>query len=674
MNKESQRKLIGEIESLKLQTINDQIYIEELETHLAKYISDEEARMLSEFEADKENNKHLSSEKKRLALTKDSKKYEVCKDSISGTPLENCSRGHGWRMAVLLNDSIISNPTLNSCLETGGMISGSFSQREVNQLATDLKAGSLTFTPHILSEKNVSPELGQKDRIKGISATLIALALVICTMLVFYRFAGIVASVAVIFNLLILWATLQNLGATLTLAGLAGIILTVGMAVDANVLVFERIKEEFSLSGKISSALSIGYQKAYSAIIDSNITTMIAAMILLNFDAGPIKSFSVNLIIGIVSSMFTALFMTRFYFSKWIQNPKNTELKMATWMENTSINFLKYFKPSFAIATLIIVLGGFLVFEQRASIFGMDFTGGHAINLEITPSEENHKDYAKKVEVALLSAGASLSDFQVRELSPDNHLRVLLGTSMEQKDKPFFNLPFEIQVSKAQFNFEKNPRIQWIVDALQKENLFLSQDCLSQLDSNWTSMSGQISNSMRNNALYGLLISFICIFIYLSFRFEYKFATAALLCLFHDVLITMGAIGLLHLFKVPVQIDLNTIAALMTIIGYSLNDTIIVFDRIREELKIKQHVGLTEIINSALNTTLSRTTITSGTTLLVLLALVIFGGSSIFSFALVMTIGVFFGTLSSWFIASPLLLFFEKREKMQETEILTTVK
>lgn len=577
------------------------------------------------------------------------------KDMIAGSSLENFSRGHGWRMAVALNDSVISSPTLNSPLETGGMISGSFSQREVNQLAADLKAGSLTFTPHILSEKNVSPELGQQDRIQGISATFIALLLVVFAMTAYYRFAGVVASVAVIFNLLILWATLQNLGAALTLAGLAGIILTVGMAVDANVLVFERIKEEFALSGRISSALSIGYKKAYSAIIDSNLTTIIAALILLNFDAGPIKSFAINLIIGIVSSMFTALFMTRFYFTRWAQNPKNKELKMANWIHATKFDFLKYSKVSFILATLVILMGSFLALKQKNSILGMDFTGGYAINLEIDPLKSGECDYSKKVEKALLASGAISSDFQIRELNPKNHLRILFGTSMEQLGKPFSHLPLD-----------PSPRLQWVVQALQKENLLLTSDCLSHLDTHWTAMSGQMSHTMRNSALYGLFISFVCIFIYLSFRFEYKFATAALLCLFHDVLITIGSIGLLHALGVPVQIDLNTIAALMTIIGYSLNDTIIIFDRVREEMQTAKNQKFDRIVNQALNATLSRTSMTSGTTLLVLLALVVLGGSSIFSFALVMTIGVFFGTLSSWFIAAPLLLFFQKKEESRE--------
>jgi len=580
------------------------------------------------------------------------------KEKVLGTPLETHSKGRGWRMAVVLNDSVISSPTLDSPLDSSAMISGSFSQREVQKLASDLKAGSLTFTPRILSEKNVSPELGQTDRVKGIFATFAALCLVITSMVLYYRFAGLISSLAVLLNLLILWAVLQNLGAALTLAGLAGVILTVAMAVDANVLVFERVKEEFALSGHIGSALRAGYKKAYSAIIDSNVTTIIAALILLHFDAGPIKSFAVNLIIGIVSSLFTALFMTRFYFTGWAQNPKNTALKMSNWIRSTHFDFLKRAKLAFASAFLIIFAGGALLFANSSTMFGMDFTGGFALNLELPAS--GHE--AAAIEKALAAQGLHGSDYQVRTLNPSNHLRLLLAANMEETNHPFHGMPLETTGTSGAFPYEKNPRIAWVVSALQQANIVLASDSLANLHTEWTSMSGQMSDTMRNNALLGLGLALLAIFVYLAFRFESKFSAAALLCVLHDVLITLGAIGILHAFGVPVQIDLNTVAALMTIVGYSLNDTIIIFDRIREEMHLHPNKKLSLLVNAALNATLSRTTITSGTTLLVLLSLLAFGGASIFSFALVMTLGVFFGTLSSWFIASPLMLRFHKKE------------
>ena len=570
------------------------------------------------------------------------------KEAIQGSSKEDISRGRGWRMAVLLNDRVISAPTLESALKDNASISGSFTQREVNQLASDLKAGSLTFTPRILSEKNVSPELGQADRMKGIGASIAALLLVIGAMVVYYRFAGIVASIAVLFNLLILWAVLQNLGASLSLASIAGIILTVGMAVDANVLVFERMKEEFAQSKRIASAIHAGYEKAFSAIVDSNVTTIIAALILLNFDAGPIKAFAISMIIGIASSMFTALFMTRFYFNGWLKNPNHTTLKMSNWVKASQYDFLKKANFAFSCAALIIVLGGSFLVAKRSTLFGMDFTGGYALPIETISTTSS-----EKIGDALQQGGASPSDFHLRRLQ-SNQYELLLGMGMEQPGKPFHKLPLEIE--------QKNPRIEWVVNALHQGGVQLSPSSEKMLPNNWATMSGQMSESMRNNAILGLLLAFVGIFVYIAFRFEYKYAIAALLCLFHDVLITLGLIGLLHALKVPVQIDLNTIAALMTIIGYSLNDTIIIFDRIREDTRLYPHRPMREIVNRSVNTTLSRTSITSGTTLLVLLALLFFGGASMFSFSLVMVIGIIFGTLSSWFIASPLMLFFHSKE------------
>lgn len=581
------------------------------------------------------------------------------KEKIAGTPNEAFSRGQGWRMAVVLNDTVISAPTLSSALRDSAMISGNFSQREVNQLASDLKAGSLSFTPHILSEKNVSPELGQSDRMKGITATFAALGLVIVCMLSYYRFSGLVATVAVLFNLLIMWAALQNLHATLTLAGIAGVILTVAMAVDANVLVFERFKEEFAVSKRLGASILAGYKKAFSAILDSNVTTIIAALILLNFDAGPIKGFAITLIIGIASSMFTALFMTRAYFASWIRNPLHKSLTMMNWIRVSSIDFLKKAKWAIAAAFAIIVIGASLLIANRSTIFGMDFTGGFAVAVEVQPKTVSSGNYAAAVEDALIKQGLTLRDFQVRELNPPNHLRLLFSAGMEQAGKPFYDLDAAAKEGK------RNPRIQWILKTFRQNGISLTKTSFSQIDANWTAMSGQMSESMRNNAMAGLAIAFACIFIYLAVRFEAAYAASAVICVIHDVFLSLGLIGILHYFGVPVQIDLNTVAALMTIVGYSLNDTIIVFDRIREEIRLMRGQPLPVIVNHALNATLSRTSITSLTTLLVLIALISFGGPSIFSFAAVMIIGVFFGTLSSWFIAAPVLIYLQTRRARQ---------
>ena len=585
---------------------------------------------------------------------------QFSKDSVSSSPNGFYSKGRGWRMAVVLNGSIISAPTLDSALRDNAMISGSFSQREVNQLEADLKAGSLTFTPKILSEKNVSPELGAKERNFGIFATIIALALVIFAMIGYYRFGGVVASIAVVFNLLIMWATLQNIQATLTLPMIAGLILTVGMAVDANVLVFERIREEFAVSGRIASAINVGYKKAFSAILDSNVTTALAGMVLLHFDSGPIKGFALTLIIGIVSSMFTALFMTRFFFSKWVENPKNKKLNMLNWFRAKSFDFLKYWNKAALTSIFIVLVGAATFFVQRHTIFGMDFTGGYALNIEL--KENGNIDYRQSVEKALLKGGLTSQDFQVRELNPSNNIRLFLSRSLELPGKPFHNLELS-SITEQEFYSGENPRVLWVLSTLKTANISLENSSLQSIDSNWSQISGQMSETMRNNALIGLLIAMAGILVYITVRFEFKYAVSATICLAHDILITLGFIAILHALNIPLQIDLNIIAALMTIVGYSLNDTIIVFDRIREDVRLMRGSSYSEIINHSLNVTLSRTLMTSGTTLLVLIPLILLGGSTILGFSLVMAIGVIFGTLSSLFIAAPLMLYFHKKER-----------
>ncbi|KIC74411.1 putative fusion protein export proteins SecD/SecF [Neochlamydia sp. TUME1] len=592
---------------------------------------------------------------------------QFAEDKIVGTPKESYSRGKGWRMAVVLNGTIISSPSLRAALKDSAQITGRFTQREVNQLAADLKAGSLSFTPKILSEENVSPELGQEERTRGVVASVVALTLVVIAMIGYYHFAGVVASTAVLFNILILWGVMQNIGQPLTLPGLAGIVLTIGMAVDANVLVFERIREEFKQSGRLASAIQAGYRKAFSAIVDSNITTIIAALILIQFDSGPVKGFAVTLIIGIISSMFTALFMTRYFFAGWVQNPKHKSLSMSQLIGNTHFDFLKHARKAIIISLAMIAIGGYFFSVQYKTMLGMDFTGGYSLNVELEekPEEVNYRQLAAE---ALLAHGATANDFQLRTLSKPNQLRIQLATSMEQKGHPFYQLPETFVEDKFAHEYQKNPRIVWLVNTLTDAGLNVASSQLDQLHAHWTVISGQFSEAMRNNAVIGLTIALASILLYITFRFEFKFALGAVAGLTHDVIITLGILAIFQAMGFAVQIDLQVVGAIMTIIGYSLNDTIIVFDRIREDMRLMRKMKFKDIVNHALNITLSRTLMTSGTTLLVLLSLVLLGGHSIFAFSLVMTIGVIVGTLSSLFIASPVMLYIHNREikKLEE--------
>jgi SecD/SecF fusion protein len=582
---------------------------------------------------------------------------QFSEDRIGGTSKEAFSNGRGWRMAVILNGSVISSPTLNAALRDSARITGHFTQREVNQLAADLKAGSLSFTPKILSEQNVSPDLGKEQRIQGIFAALLGLVFMAAIMCGYYRFAGVVACCAVLFNLFIIWAVLQNLSAALTLPGIAGIILAIGMSVDANVLVFERIREEFAQSRRLPSAVQAGYSKAFTAIFDSNITTIIAALILLNFDAGPVKGLALTLIIGILSSMFTALFVTRYFFSGWVQNPNHKELKMMQLFKNVSFDFLSKSKYFIGVALIVCAVGGFYLVKERMTIFGMDFTGGYALTLDLKESEGT--SYRVQAEKALTAQGAYSTDFQIQELNRPNQLRIQLGMGMESPGRPFFELE---ETTGGDLPYQDNPRIVWIVDALQSEGLQPTEAQAEVLHLNWTEMSGQLSERMRSQALIGLGLALLSILIYITIRFEFKYAVSATIAITHDLLVTLGLIALLHSFVGGVQIDLQVIAALMTIIGYSLNDTIIIFDRIREDSRFQRKLGYSQMINMALNSTLSRTVMTSGTTVAVLLSLVCFGGQTILNFSLVMLLGVIVGTLSSLFIAPPILLYFHQKE------------
>lgn len=591
---------------------------------------------------------------------------QFSRDATVNTAKQIQGANAGWRLAVVLNGRVVSDPSLTASLREGGRISGGFTQRQINRLAADLKAGSLTYTPRVLSETNVSPDLGKEERARGIASAVMGLVFVVIAMVTCYRFAGVIASFAVLTNLFILWGVLQNLDAALTLPGIAGIILTVGMAVDANVLVFERIREEFKVSGRLSSAISAGYRKAFSAIIDSNLTTIIAAMILIQFDAGPIKGFAVTLAIGIASSMFTALFMTRYFFTGWVQKTKATALEMREIFKPSSFNFLKRAKYMASVSLVIMVVGGALIYTQANTILGMEFTGGYSLTLEL--DEESSESYRSDAVDALLSAGANVSDFQVKRLNKPNQLSIQFGQGMEEADRPFHEMPMELPEGDYTYAYEQNPRITWTVDSLASAGLTVKEGQLERLEQSWSVMSGQFSNAMRNNAIMALSAAMLCILLYITVRFEWKYAISAIIALAHDVAVTLSILGILHLLGLPVQLDMEVLGAMIAIIGYSLNDTIIIFDRIREDIRIHRKMSFEEVVNHAINVTLSRTIMTSATTLLVLLPLVILGGSAILGFALVMTIGVVFGTLSSLFIAAPTMLFFHKREETRHHE------
>jgi SecD/SecF fusion protein len=441
-----------------------------------------------------------------------------------------------------------------------------------------------------------------------------------------------------------LFAAASYLNITLSLASIAGIILTLGMAVDANVLIFERMKEEQKKGLTLKEAVQKGYSKAFSAILDSNLTTMIAAFVLLSFDSGPIRGFSLTLLIGLITSVLTALFMTKFFYFIWIEKTKHTALYFSNWFRFNSINFLSKTKVATMVTIMILLTGIISLSLNSSSIIGMDFKGGYALDLKFTQEPQNIS-LKTTLNKALEAKGLKSSQLHIRELETPTHVRLFLDkeVSLLKKD----------QISWSQF----------FTTTLKNSDLVIEPDCLKLLDQKMTTISGQLSESMATQAIIGLSMALGLIFIYVLVRFKWPYALAATISLIHDVILTLSFVSILALLGVPVSLDISSIAAILTIIGYSLNDTIIVFDRIREERSLNTDSPLTDIIRKSLNATLSRTILTSGTTLIVLIPMIFMGSGTLFNFSLVMTLGVIFGTLSTLFLACPLFLYFSQKQK-----------
>jgi SecD/SecF fusion protein len=543
----------------------------------------------------------------------------------------------GWRMAVTLNSEVVSAPVLESQLKEGGSITGSFTQRDLLKLKGDLEAGALSFQPKIILEQTIAPELGAHDRHKGFLSMAISVVLVTVLMTCYYRFHGLIATGALMINLMLLIASAAFFNITLSLASIAGMILTLGMAVDANVLIFERMKEEKAQGASLAEAVKKGYAKAFSAIVDSNLTTMIAALVLLGFDSGPIKGFALTLLIGLVTSMVTALFMTKFFYFSWACKTHKSSFNFAQWFKVPKLDFLKKTKLATITTGLLLTLGVICFNTKASELIGMDFKGGYGLNLKF---EKTHSTTAPKdlVTKALIHSGLKASHIHTRQLTGPHHVQLFLDTAIDKI---------------------KNDEDSWsdfFTHLLTPLGLKLDPSVV--LDQTLTTISSQLSESMTHQALVGLMLALGCIFVYVLIRFQWPYALAATISLIHDVILTLSFMAILAYLGVPVNFDMSTLAAILTIIGYSLNDTIIVFDRIREERVLHPHLPLKTLITQSLNATLSRTLLTSGTTLIVLIPMLFMGEGTLFNFSLIMTLGVLFGTLSTLYIASPLLLLF----------------
>jgi len=549
-------------------------------------------------------------------------------------------------IAVVLDGYVYSFPNVNSEIKNGSsQITGDFTIKEAEDLANVLKSGKLPAPAHIISEEIVGPSLGHEAISAGLNSFLIAFAVVLLYMMLYYSSAGLVANLALVTNIFFIFGVLASLGAVLTLPGIAGIVLTIGMSVDANVLIYERIKEELLAGKGLKLAVSDGYKNAYSAIIDANVTTLLTGIILYVFGSGPIKGFATTLVIGILTSLFTAIFITRIIFSTWLD--KNKKIKFSTKMtesafKNLKIKFIQKRKIWYIISG-IVVIAGFGSLATQGLDYGIDFTGGRVYKVRF---EEGNNPSIVEIRESLKEHFGGNSP-QVKIAGDKNQIRIstkyLIKSEAADADE---------QVEAALYEGVKD----FFTEPISFENFLSAEEGKTRGKLSSQKVGPTIADDIKVDAIWAILFSLIVIFLYILIRFRnWQFGLGALVALVHDVVIVLGMFSLLKSFMpFSMEIDQAFIAAILTVVGYSINDTVVVFDRIREYLGLHPKKDKTENYNDALNSTISRTVSTSLSTFVVLLAIFIFGGDVIRGFTFALLIGVVVGTYSSLFIATPI--------------------
>ena len=520
----------------------------------------------------------------------------------------------GKQMAIILDGKLLSAPVLQDRITSNGQITGDFTSEEAATIANAL-LNPLKAPLTIEEEMSVEPSLGEDSVNSGFNAALYGVIAVALFMLLYYWFSGLVANFALVLNLFILIGVMCYLDAALTLPGIAGIVLTIGMAIDANVLIFERIREELKAGKGTQGAVETGYSKAFGTIIDANLTTLIVSVILMTMGTGPVKGFGVTLTVGICASMFTALVVTRLIFDLFRNFGTGQGLRL---LEQPKLNFMGVAKYAFVASWILVAIGIGYGINRGTDAMGVDFKGGDQITLEFT---------AKKTTGELRAAIGQDSQIQYQAASGGKTERLQVTVGFGKGEQAYKTLTEKF----ADAEFKK----------------------VSQLRT-----GPSISNEILQSASKSLLIALFAILVYVTFRYEFSFALGAILAIIHDVLMTLGIF-----FIFEGQLSAPVMAAVLTIIGFSINDTIVIFDRIREDLKLNLPGTFTEIMNGAISKTLSRTIITSGTTLLATGSLFLFGGGAINAFAFVLLAGVVTGTFSSIFIAGSLVLWKNKGEK-----------
>jgi SecD/SecF fusion protein len=526
------------------------------------------------------------------------------------------------RLAIVLDGRLYSAPTVREEIDSdSAQISGSFTDREALNLANVLN--NPLDLPLVVNEQyEVGPSLASDAVVSGRNAFIISTVLTIGFIVVFYTIGGLVAAIGMALNVLITLGIMASFGATLSMPGIAGIVLTLAMSVDANILIFERMREELRLGKSLSAALEAGFDKAWSAIFDSNVTTFFVAVIMYVLGTGPVKGFGLTLGIGIFSTMFAAVVVSKLILEAIIHTGAIKKLRMFSVLQDTQFDFLKYAKPAFIVSWVVVLIGAGVVVYKGKTVYGIDFAGGDMVTL----------NYSTRLEVGELRGAAERAGLTEATFA----YQKALGTDTE--------------TLKATVPFDEGARL---MTALQSAFPNANFELAGQ-----SRIGPSVGEEIQWNALQAIFWSLVLITGYVAFRFEFGYGMGAVVSTIHDLLIT---IGLFVMFGR--QFNASMVAAILLIAGYSINDTIVVFDRIREELKLNPTTSLRDIINRSLNLTLSRTVITGGTTLLTAITLIVVTTGDVNDIAFTLLIGVITGTFSSLFIAAPVFYWWHKGDR-----------
>ena len=550
----------------------------------------------------------------------------------------------GKFVAVVLDNSVYTAPRVDGKIPNGRTsISGQFSIEEAQDVANALQSGKLPAAANIIQAEIVGPSLGQEAIDSGVMSFILALALILLWMIFYYGKAGIFTDIALIVNMLFVFGVLTAFGAVLTLPGIAGIILTIGMAVDANVLIYERIKEELSGGKTLKEAVADGYKHSLPSILDANITTFLTGLVLFSFGSGPIKGFAYTLMVGIATSLFSAIYVSRllidWYIGKGNKLTFNTSITK-NWFKNIDIDFLKKRKLTYILSGALILTGLVSLLTQGLN-YGVDFKGGRTYTVRFA-QPTNSSDVASTLKDAF---GGSLPD--VKTYGSSNQLKITTNYRIEDTDIKVDDEIQEILFKNLQTYLPTGTKLENFKVGSQEQTVGIMETM---------QVGPTIADDIKTDALWAVIGSLFIVFMYILFRFrKWQFSLGAVLAVFHDVLIVLGIFSLLHKWLPFEEINQSFIAAILTVVGYSLNDTVVIFDRIREFAKDHDNWVLSKIVNKALSSTLGRTINTSLTTLVTLLAIFIFGGDSIKGFMFAMIIGVLVGTYSSLFVATPIM-------------------